>query len=850
MAALAVKKVNNKKGEFMENISFEPQTVKENCLEYFNGDELATSVVMNKYLLKNDVGEFLECGPDDMLRNRITKEFSRIENNYQNSLSEETIYESFKDFKYIVPQGSPLFGIGNNEQIVSVGNCFVVGQPTDSYGGILQKDQQLAQIMKRRGGVGVDISTIRPTGTKVKNAARTSDGISCFMERYSNTTKEVAQNGRRGALMISIDSRHPDLDKFIDIKRDKTRVTGANISIKWHDDVLAKIKEDGEYTLRYPVESSVEDAQVTKTVKIKELWDKFIESNWESAEPGCFFWDTITSQSISDCYAEKGFKTITSNPCGEILMSAYNSCILMLVNLKSFVDNPFTDNARINWKKFEKHMRIATRLIDDMIDLELEKVDQIISKIKTDPEDEDVKSEELSLWEKIKYYYEQGRRTGLGVTALGDMLASLGIQYGSDEALKITEKVFKKFHLYTYDENAELAKERGAFPAWDWELEKDSHYIKILPKETQEKIKKYGRRNIASNTCAPAGSVSILTQTTSGIEPLFMRSYNRNRKMTTEEINSGMKEAYTDSDGIKWTSYEVFHHGLEEWKQLNPNVPIEESPYANSEAGELDWRFRVKLQGIVQKYIDHSISSTTNLHKDISKEEVSELYMLAHENKCKGITIYRDGSRMGVLTSKEETNEEEKVIVDNHAPKREQVLPCEIHYSNIKNIESGEVDQWIFMVGVLEGRPYEIFGGKRTNIEIPKKYKNGWIVKNGRNENGIRTYDLYLGTLEESDERMIIKDIANEFSTSASSYTRIISTLLRHGVPIKTICEQLHKDSGSDMWTFEKAVSRTIKKYIKDGEKANGTCPSCGHGELQYRDGCVICPSCGDGKCS
>ena len=829
---------------------YENEVVKDNCLEAFNGDGLATSVTMNKYLLKNEKDEILEEGPDDMLKNRITKEFFKVEKTYPNSLSEEEIYGAFKDFKYIVPQGSPLFGIGNTEQIVSVGNCFVVGQPTDSYGGILQKDQQLAQIMKRRGGVGIDISTIRPTGMKVRNSARTSDGIACFMERFSNTTKEVAQNGRRGALMISIDSRHPDLDKFIEIKRDKTKVTGANISIKWHDDVLEAIKNDEEYTLRYPVESSVEDAKMTKTVKIKKLWERFVESNWEGAEPGCFFWDTITSQSISDCYADKGFKTVTSNPCGEILMSAYNSCILMLVNLKSFVDNPFTDKATFNDERFEKYMRMATRLIDDMIDLELEKVDAIISKIKSDPEDEDIKAGELDLWEKIKYYYEQGRRTGLGVTALGDMLASLGIKYGSEQALKTVETVFKKFHFYTYDENANLAKERGAFPAWEWELEKDSHYITILPKETQEKIKKYGRRNIASNTCAPAGSISMLTQTTSGIEPVFMRSYVRNRKMTNEEIQSGMKESYTDSDGIKWTSYEVYHHGLREWQDLNPDKNISESPYAESEAGELDWRFRVKLQGIVQKYIDHSISSTTNLAKDISKEEVSELYMLAHEHKCKGITIYRDGSRMGVLTSKEEKNSDEKVIVDNNAPTREKVLPCEIHYSNIKNIETGEVDQWIFMVGVLDGRPYEIFGGKRTNIEIPKKYKDGWIVKNGRNDQGIRTYELFIGSLEESDERMIIKDIANEFSTSASSYTRIISTLLRHGVPIKTICEQLHKDSGSDMWTFEKAVSRTIKKYIKDGEKANGTCPSCGHGELQYRDGCVICPSCGDGKCS
>jgi ribonucleoside-diphosphate reductase alpha chain len=751
-------------------------------------------------------------------------------------------------FSKIVPQGSPLFGIGNNQQIVSVGNCFVVGQPVDSYGGILQKDQQLAQIMKRRGGVGIDISTIRPRGTIVRNSARSSDGITCFMERYSNTTKEVAQNGRRGALMISLDSRHPDLEKFIDIKRDKTKVTGANISIKWHDDVMDAIKNDEEYILRYPVDAPIEKAQTIKKVKIKDIWDKFVEANWESAEPGCLFWDTIKTQSISDCYSDLGFGTISTNPCGEVTLSEYGACILMLVNLSSFVDNPYTKVASFNNEKFEKYMRLATRLVDDMIDLELEKVEQILSKIENDPEKDDIKYEEYTLWKNIHDTYTRGRRTGLGVTALGDMLASLNIKYSSEEALNVVEDVFKKFHFYTYDENAELAKERGSFPIWDWDREKDSHYIKILPVETQEKIKKHGRRNIASNTCAPAGSVSILTQTTSGIEPVFMRSYNRNRKMTSEEIDSGMKEEYTDSDGIKWTSYSVYHQGLSKWKEVNPDKDVIDSPYMDSEAGELDWRYRVKLQGIVQKYIDHSISSTVNLPTDISKEEVSELYMLGHEHRCKGVTIYRDGSRMGVLTSSEEKKEDDK-IKENHAPKREIILPCDIHYSNIKNIETGKTDNWIFMVGLLNGRPYEIFGGMRNNIEIPKKYKEGWIAKNGKNENGIRTYELYLGSCEESDERMVIKDIASEFSTSASSYTRIISTMLRHGVPIKIVCEQLQKDSTSDMWTFEKGVMRVLKKYIQDGESASGDCESCG-GELQYRDGCVICKDCGWSKCS
>lgn len=850
MKTIEKQKNNKVEVEILEPTScLTKEEVKDNCMKFFGGDELATSVVMNKYLLRDDDGNFIENSPEDMLKNRIAPEFARIERNYSNAVSYDEIYESMENFSKIIPQGSPLYGIGNHRQVTSISNCFVIGSPEDSYGGILQKDQQLVQLCKRRGGVGLDISTIRPSGMRVNNAAKTSDGIGCFMERYSNSTKEVAQSGRRGALMISIDGRHPDLDKFIEIKRDKTKVTGANISIKWHDDMLESIKSGTEYTLRFPVDASIEDASYTKTVNIKELWDKFVESNWESAEPGCLFWDTIETQSISDCYANEGFKSISTNPCGEIVMSEYNSCLLMLVNLVSFVDNPFTNKAKFNNDRFEKYMRLATRLIDDMIDIELEKIDAIIKKIKKDPESKNVKSEELFLWEQVKDRFVKGRRTGLGVTALGDMLASLNIKYGSDTALKTVDEVFKKFHYYTYDENANLAKERGSFPIWDWEKEKDSHYIKILPKETQDKIKKYGRRNIASNTCAPAGSVSILSQTSSGIEPIFMRAYERNRKMTQEEIDSGMKESYIDSDGIKWTTYSVYHHGLEAWKTMYPNRDVLESPYMDSEAGELDWRFRVKLQGIVQRYIDHSISSTVNLASDVTKEEVSELYMLAHEYKCKGVTIYREGSRLGVLTSKKE---DEKVVVgiqDNHAPRREKELSCEIHYSNIKNVETKETDKWMFLVGMFEGRPYEIFGGKRKNIEIPKKYKTGWLVKNGKNKDGIRTYDLYLGTLEDSDDRMIIKDVANEFSSDASSYTRIVSTMLRHGVPLNIICEQLHKDSGSDMFSFEKGIARILKKNIKDGEKASGDCSDCG-GELQYRDGCVLCPSCGASKCS
>jgi ribonucleoside-diphosphate reductase alpha chain len=821
---------------------YDQKEVKKNCDEYFNGDELASSVVMNKYLLRDNDGNYLESDPEDMLKSRIVKEFARIEKKFPNSISEEEIYDSMRGFKYILPQGSPLFGIGNNLQTVSVGNCFVVGTPFDSYGGIIEKDQQLAQIMKRRGGVGIDISTIRPTGVEVNNSARTSDGITCFMERYSNTTKEVAQNGRRGALMITLDSRHPDLEKFIDIKRNKSKVTGANISVKWHDDIIKAIKNDEEYTLRFPVDSTIEEASFTKTVKVKEIWDKFIESNWLSAEPGCLFWDTVKSQSISDCYAEDGFDTICTNPCGEITLSENGACILQLVNLKSFIDNKFTKDAKLNEELFEAKVRQAVRLTDDLIELEIEKVQKIISKLNSDPEPKEIKRTEINLWKNILDTYKKGRRVGLGVTGLGDMIAYMGYKYGSKESIKFVDEVFKKFHIYTYDESANLARERGSFEVWDWYKEMDSYYIKILPEEVQQKIKKYGRRNIANNTCSPAGSVSMLSQSTSGIEPVFMRSYKRNRKVTQEEIdNKSVEITYEDTDGIKWTSYDVYHKGVKDWTELNEGKDISESPYSDSESGELDWRNRVEIQSTIQRYIDHSISSTCNVSADITQEELSELYLLAHEKKCKGITIYRDGSRVAVLSSKDD-NKSKDCITENHAPKRDSVLECDIHYSAIKG------DKWIFMVGKIGDVPYEIFGGKQSKVKIPKKYKNGWIKK-GR-EAGRNIYNLVLGTLEDSDEQLIVEDIVHHFSTDTSSYTRIISAMLRHGIPIHIICEQLLKDSESDMYTFEKGTQRVLKKYIKDGQRG-GKCNIKGcNGKLLYKDGCVMCDTCGDSKCT
>ena len=1293
-----------------EKITFPVEEVTKACLEYFTGDELAASVVMSKYLLRSSSGEYLEKGPDDLL-NRVAKEFARIEKKYQNPVSFERIKESFDHFKYIIPQGSPLFGIGNFEQICSIANCFVVESPYDSYGGILKTDEEIAQLMKRRGGVGVDISTLRPSGTPVNNAARSSDGIACFMERYSNTTKEVAQGGRRGALLISLSCLHPEIDKFIDIKRNLKKVTGANISVKWNDEFLDAVQKDSIVTLRWPVDAPLDKAKVKREVKARDIWKKFIRANWESAEPGCYFWDTMTNQSLSDCYKEEGFETLSTNPClvgetkvyvadgranvsikqlaeegkdvkvfcyddkgvlkirtmrnpritgykqqiykvklddgyeiratgnhklrlldgsykeikdlipgdslkiitkfeasikeifksvnsnsqdyywinnnntnfaehrliasdfyndslkdkvvhhkdynaknnrpdnlnvmskedhdylhnqnmfgdknpirraqtewseekwktyhdnmskavsgekngmftisniefknkakelckkvgrkfteeewkkfaiennlpvsfskfrkrsfgmpfnefissiaeecgvgefndrrisfikklseakaqgynthiientvyvektcenckkifiipyssreisfctrkcydeknnfesyksrmqrktqtrsieknkkqmeiyctlknkllrepflkewkteciknkvpyrlkttygfetytelkekssmynhrvvsieldgiedvyngtvddfhnffigafesktntgknkwcyvnnlqcGEIGLSAGGSCILMLLNLNSFVESGI-----FNFAKFEEEVRLASRLIDDMIEIELEKIHDIIKKIHNDPEPEDIKKREINLWKKIEIAYKKGRRVGLGVTALGDCIASMNLKYDSDEAYQEVEKVFSKFHTTIMDMQADLSKERGHFECWNWEKEKNNHYIKLLPKKIQDKIKEFGRRNISISTCSPAGSVSILTQTTSGIEPLYMRSYIRRRKMTPDDKAKGMKPTSVDHDGIEWTQHEVFHNGVTKWTKENPGKKIESSPFWKCQADEINWINRVKLQSLIQKYISHSLSSTLNLPANASETLIEEIYLTAWKSGCKGITIYRDGCREGILSKKEVLIDCDNLTKIGHtcAPKRPDILECDIQYSKF---EKGD---WIFLVGKLENEPYEIFGGAKKNVLIPKKYKNGWIVKNGKDEHGRRTYDLVLGSLIDENEKMVIKDIAKEFTPDSGSYTRLISTMLRHGIPIKFICEQLNKDSEASLFSMEKVISRVIKKYIKDGEVSAMKC-ECG-GSMRYKDGCVSCDSCGNSKC-
>lgn len=815
------------------------QEIQKNCLEYFNGDELAASVIINKYLLKDADGNFIETHPDQLIQ-RLVSEFSRIEKNYPNPIPEEEIKTALDHFKYIVPAGSPLFGIGNSYSVSSISNCFFVGQPLDTYTSIIMKDLELANIYKRRGGVGIDISSLRPSGAPVNNAAKTSDGLTCFMERYSNTTKEVAQNGRRGALMISVSCDTIDIEKFINIKREKNKVTGANLSIKWNDDFLSAAEKDEEYVLRYPVDVPIEKAKITKTVKARDIFNLFVKANWESAEPGCFFWDRVVNQSLSDCYEEDGFTTGGSNPCGEIGLNEGGNCCLMSLNLTSFVKHPFTDKAEFDYHSFEKYVRMGMKLIDDQVDLENEKINLIISKINADPEPQELKDIETSIWKKIKDVLLKGRRVGLGVMGLGDMLAYLNMKYDSDEALKKTEKIFKRFHEYCMDVQTDLAKDRGKFKCWNWDKEKDCHYIKILSKDLQEKIQKHGRRNISITTVAPTGSLSILTQTTSGIEPCFNRTYSRRRKLSQEETTT--KQLTIDEEGIKWVTYEVNHHGLELWKNIHPNKKIENSPYWGVEAGELDWKFRIKQQSVIQKYITHNISSTVNLKKEATEKEIYDIYMLAWKEGCKGITIYRDGCRKGVLERKDEKCDH---IIETCAPPRPQILQCDINYSGV------EGKSWVFFVGLLGGRPYDIFGGESKKIVLPKKYKKCWIKKNGKDKDGRRIYDLYIGSIEDSEERMIVEDLASVFSTSAGSYTRMISTMLRHGVPIKYICEQLNKDDKSNMFCLERVISKILKRYIKDGELASGECPTCHQISLQYRDGCVQCMTvgCGWSKC-
>jgi len=831
--------------------------VLEASTEYFQGDEFAAKVFVDKYALQDSKGVFLELTPTDM-HHRLAKEFARIEAKYPNPLSEETIFSLIDRFRFIVPQGSPMSAIGNKYQLQSLSNCFVIqGVHTDkldSYGGIMLADQELAQIMKRRGGCGLDISGIRPKDVLTNNAARTTDGIAVFMERFSNTCREVAQNGRRGAEMQTIDANHPEVETFINIKRDLKKVTGANISLKLSDEFMKAVKKGADYDLRWPVDKPPAEAKVTKRVNAKAIWDQIIESAWASAEPGLLFWDTVRSQTPSDIYAAFGHKSISTNPCGEIVLPAYDACRLLVLNLSSYVKEPFTKKASFDFKKFSEHTIIAQRLMDDIIDLELECIDRIMAKIEADPEPIEAKRVEINLWTKIREMNISGRRTGLGITALGDTLAMLGIKYGSKESIGMTYKIYRALAVGSHTSSCIMAKERGAFPIFDYKLEKDHEYLNSIFEDCGNEVKrmwkKHGRRNIANTTTAPAGSVSALTQTTSGIEPVFMLSYVRRKKHNPSDKNARVD--FVDAMGDSWQEFTVYHHGVKRWMDATGETDLKLSPYWGATSGEIDWVASVDIQAAAQKSIDHSISKTCNLPEDATKDMVSQVYMRAWESGCKGFTVYRDKCRDGVLISSSESKKkstedgrpaEIEIVM---APKRPTELPCEIKKVKI----NGEA--WTIFVGMFNGKPYEVFGGLSKYVDIPNKFKMGKIAKNGKVD-GLTTYNLKIG---EGEDEMTIKDIANVFeNANFGAFTRTISLALRHGTPVQYVAEQLLKDKHSDVTSFSKVVARVLKQYIQDGTKTtmerkcpNPECPNPINSFI-YEEKCIKCVSCGWSKC-
>lgn len=845
---------------------FSLEDVREATLKYFNGDAIATDVWIEKYALRNFDGEILEKTPDDMHR-RLAREFHRIELKYENPMSEEEIFSLLKDFKFIVPQGSPMSAVGNPFKVQSMSNCFVIPSPLDSYGSIARADEQILQIQKRRGGVGVDLSNIRPRGLGVANAAGTSDGIGIFMERYSNTTREVAQGGRRGALMETIDVRHPDIETFITIKQDRKKVTGANVSVRVTDDFMNSVIDDRDFNLAWPVGTLLEKAEIVKSVKAKHLWNLMMTAAWSSAEPGILYWDNVRRFSMADEFADKGFETICTNPCSELPLSAYDSCRLLLLNLYSYVKNPFTSKAEFDEELFTEHSKKAQRLMDDLVDLEIEAVEKIIKKIEDDPEPEEEKVRELNLWKKVRTACTQGRRTGTGITALGDALAALGIKYGSKDSIAITEKIYKLLAVAAHASSVQMGQERGPFPAWEPGRYQNNEFFKRLMKEcdqeTNELFFNFGRRNIALTTTAPAGSVSILTQTTSGIEPAYLLHYKRRKKLTDNEISNGSRVDFVDDLGDKWQEYDVFHPGIKRWMEVSGETgtkSVEKSPYFGSTSNDIDWIASVDLLAAAQKWTEHSISKTINLPESATVELVSEVYMRAWKMGIKGVTVYRDGSRSGVLVSSEK--EEKKIaqgeegqpakIVESHAPKRPKELVCDVHRAKVHG------EDWTIIVGLFEGRPYEVFGGLSKFIEIPKKRKTGRLIKNGK-VNGISTYNIVIPLGD--DEELVIKDVVSTFDNPLhGSFTRMLSLSLRHGIPVQYVVEQLQKQESEGMQSFSRVIGRVLKNYIADGTKASieKKCPECGNGKLVYQQGCVECvggtkpdgTACAWSKCS
>ncbi|MDE7452106.1 MAG: adenosylcobalamin-dependent ribonucleoside-diphosphate reductase [Paramuribaculum sp.] len=844
----------------MENTVYSHDEATEASLKYFDGDELAARVWVSKYALKDSYGNLYEKTPTDMHR-RLAKEIARIEKNYPDPMSEEEIFSLLDKFRYIVPQGSPMTGIGNDFQVASLSNCFVIGLDgkPDSYGGIIKIDEEQVQLMKRRGGVGHDLSHIRPKGTPVKNSALTSTGLVPFMERFSNSTREVAQDGRRGALMLSVSIKHPDSESFIDAKMTEGKVTGANVSVRIDDEFMKAATSDTTYRQQFPTNSSNPD--ITNDIEAKPLWEKIVHNAWKSAEPGVLFWDTIIRESVPDCYADLGFQTISTNPCGEIPLCPYDSCRLLAVNLYSYVKHPFTENAEFDFELFGKHIRKAQRIMDDIIDLEAEKIDKIIAKVESDPETGEVKQTELNLWHKIRTKTLLGRRTGVGTTGEGDMLAALGLRYGTAEATDFSEKVHRALALAAYRESVELARQRGAFQIYDAAREENNPYINRLREadpELYEDMKKYGRRNIACLTIAPTGTTSLMTRTTSGIEPVFMPVYKRRRKINPGDAD--IRIDFVDENGDAFEEYIVYHPKFITWMETNGiearqdytqeqiDELVAKSPYYKATSNDVDWLEKVRMQGRVQKWVDHSISVTINLPADVTEELVNKLYVEAWKSGCKGCTVYRDGSRSGVLVSISKKKDATPAIdaPAAHIAKRPIELEADVvRFQNNK-------EKWIAFVGLIDDKPYEIFTGladDEDGIFCPKSVTHGKIIK-AVDEKGNKRYDFQF--INKRGYKTTIEGLSDKFNPEYWNYAKLISGVLRYGMPIDQVLKLvggLELDSQS-INTWKMGVERALKKYLPNGTQAKGqTCPNCGNETLIYQEGCLICTSCGTSKC-
>lgn len=834
----------------------------EASLKYFAGDELAARVWVNKYAMKDSFGNIYERSPQDM-HWRIANEVARIEQKYPNPMSAQEVFDLLDHFRYIVPAGSPMTGIGNNHQVASLSNCFVIGLEgnSDSYGAIMRIDEEQVQLMKRRGGVGHDLSDLRPKGSPVNNSALTSTGLVPFMERYSNSTREVAQDGRRGALMLSVSIKHPDSEAFIDAKMTEGKVTGANVSVKLDDTFMQAAIDDTPYVQQFPIDAT--EPLVKKEISAKKLWEKIVHNAWKSAEPGVLFWDTILRESIPDCYADLGFRTVSTNPCGEIPLCPYDSCRLLSVNLYSYVENPFTPNASFNYDKLKQHVRAAQRIMDDIVDLELEKIDAIMEKVKADPQTDEVKHAEYHLWEKIKNKSSLGRRTGVGITAEGDMIAAMGLRYGTQEATDFSVSVHRTLALSAYGSSVEMARERGAFAIYDAEREKNNPFIQRI-KEADHQLYndmvQYGRRNIACLTIAPTGTTSLMTQTTSGIEPVFMPVYKRRRKVNPNDADVHVD--FVDEVGDSFEEYIVYHHKFLEWMRINgidttrkytqaeiDNL-VAQSPYNKATANDVDWLMKVRMQGAIQKWVDHSISVTVNLPNDVDEALVNRLYVEAWRSGCKGCTIYRDGSRAGVMVSV--SKKEKKAETPAPAPHAEvvEVRPRELECDVVRFQNNKE--KWVAFVGLLKGHPYEIFTGLQDDeegISLPKTVVKGRIIKQTL-EDGSHRYDFQFEN--KRGYKTTVEGLSEKFNPEYWNYAKLISGVLRYRMPIENVIKlvgslQLKSESIN---TWKIGVERALKKYIVDGTKAKGkVCPVCGQETLVYQEGCLICTNCGTSRC-